>query len=80
MSNFTTEDMNLPMKGKPHKEVYLPDNTKLHPSYKTELPFKQLTTRARGADVLPGQKTPLMSVNKMAKEGYTTIFHHEKKE
>jgi hypothetical protein len=26
-------------------------------------------------DVLPGLKTPLMSVNKMAEEGYTTIFH-----
>ena len=25
-------------------------------------------------DVLPGLKTPLMSVNKMLEEGYTTIF------
>ncbi len=74
-SNFATEDMNLPMKGKSHKEVYLPDNTKLHASYKTELPFKELTSRAREADVLPGLKTPLMSVNKMMEEGYTTIFH-----
>jgi hypothetical protein len=74
-SNFATEDMNLPMKGKSHKEVYLPDNTKLHASYKTALPFTQLTSRAREADVLPGLKTALMSVNKMAEEGYTTIFH-----
>ncbi len=73
-TNFATEDMNLPMKGKSHKEVYLPDNTKLHASYKTELPFKELTSRAREADVLPGLKTPLMSVNNMAEEGYTTIF------
>ncbi len=29
----------------------------------------------READVLPGLKTPLMSVNKMVEEGYTTIFH-----
>ncbi len=74
-TNFVTEDMNLPMKGKSHREVYLQDNPKLHTSYKTELSFKQLTSRAREADVLPGLKTPLMSVNKMAEEGYTTIFH-----
>jgi hypothetical protein len=74
-SNFATEDMNLPMKGKSHKEVYLPDNTTLQASYKTELPFAQLTSRAREEDVVPGLKTPLMSLNKMAEEGYTTIFH-----
>ena len=33
-SKFATEDMNQPMKGKSHKEVYLPDNTKLNASYK----------------------------------------------
>ncbi len=75
MSNFATEDMNLPMNGKSHKEVYLPDNTKLHASYKREPPFKELTSRVREADVLPGLKTLLMSVNKMAEEGYTTIFY-----
>ncbi len=47
----------------------------MHASYKTELPFTQLTGRAREVDVLPGLKTPLMSINKMAEEGYTTIFH-----
>jgi hypothetical protein len=26
-------------------------------------------------DVLPGLKTPLININKMAEEGYTTIFH-----
>ncbi len=74
-SNFATEDMNLLMKGKSHKVVYLPDNTKLHTSYKTELPFKNLTSRMREADVQPGLKTPLLSINKMDEEGYTTIFH-----
>jgi hypothetical protein len=73
-SNFATEDMNLPIKRKSHKEVYFPDKTKLQLSYKTEIAFKQLTRRAREADVL-GLKMPLMSVNKMAEEGYTTIFH-----
>jgi hypothetical protein len=40
-----------------------------------ELPFQQLTSKAREADILPGLKTPLVSINKMAEEGYTTIFH-----
>jgi hypothetical protein len=75
MSNFAIKDMNLSMKGKSHKEVCLPDNTKLHVSHKTDLPFTQPTSRTREADVLPVLKTPLMSVNKMAEEGYTTIFH-----
>jgi hypothetical protein len=74
-SNFATEDMNLPIQGKSHKEVYLPDNTKSQSSYKAEIPFKQLTSKAREVDVLPGLKIPLTSINKMAKEGYTTIFH-----
>jgi hypothetical protein len=39
-SNFATEDMNLPMKGKSHKEVYLPDKMKLHASYKQNFPSK----------------------------------------
>jgi hypothetical protein len=67
--------MNLMKKGKLNKEVYLPDDTKLHATYLTELPFKQLSDKASEADILPGIKTPLISVNKLAKEGYTTIFH-----
>jgi hypothetical protein len=34
-----------------------------------------LTSRVREADVLPGLKIPLMSVNEMEEEGYTTIFY-----
>ena len=67
--------MKLPKKGKSNKEVYLPDNTKLQAWYRTKLPFDQLSEKAREADILPGLKTPLISVNKMAEEGYTTIFH-----
>ncbi len=40
-----------------------------------QLPYKQLSDKAREADILPGLKTPLISVNKMAEEGYMTIFH-----
>ncbi len=61
--------------GKSNKEVYLPDNTTLQAAYCTELPLNKLSKRARQADILPGLKTPLISVNKMAEEGYTTIFH-----
>ena len=67
--------MNLPKKGKSNKEVYLPDDTKLQATFQTELPFKQLSNKAREADILPGIKTPVISVNKLAKEGYTTILH-----
>ncbi len=67
--------MNLPKKGTSNKEVYLPDNSKLKASHTTQLPFKQLSHKAREADILPGLKTPLISVSKMAEEGYTTIFH-----
>jgi hypothetical protein len=74
-SNFVPEEMNLPKKEKPNKEVFLPDNTKLQATYRTELPLKQLSRKAREADILPGLKTPLFSINKMAKEGYSTIFH-----
>jgi hypothetical protein len=38
-SHFVPEEMELPKKGKSHKEVYLPDNTKLQASYQTQLPF-----------------------------------------
>ncbi len=44
-------------------------------SYKTKLPFQKLTNKAREADILPRLKTPLVSMNKLAKEGYTTVFH-----
>jgi hypothetical protein len=57
-SNFVPEEMNLPKKGKSNKED-LPDNTKLQASYKTKLPFEQLTGKAREADILPGLQTPL---------------------
>ncbi len=74
-SNFVPEEMNFLKKGQSSKEVLLPDNSRLKASYRTELSFKQLTNKAREVDILPGLKTPLISMNKMAKEEYTTIFH-----
>jgi hypothetical protein len=69
-SHFVPEEMNLPKQGTSNKEVYLPDNSKLKATYTTQLPFTQLSNKAREADILPGLKTPLISVNKMAEEGY----------
>ena len=74
-SHFVPENMNLPRGGRSTKEVYLPDDTKLQATYRTQLPLKQLSDKAREADILPGLTTPLISVNKLADEGYTTIFH-----
>ena len=39
------------------------------------LPFEQLSKKAKEAHILPGLKKSLLSVNKMAENGYTTIFH-----
>jgi hypothetical protein len=75
MSNFVPEEMNLPRKGKLNREVFLPDNTKLQASYKTKLPFEQLSNKAREAEFLPRLKTPLVSINKTAEDGYTRVFH-----
>jgi hypothetical protein len=74
------EEMNLPKKGKSNKEVYLPDNTKLQTSYKTKLPFKQLTNKAREADILSGLKTPLVSINKWPKKDTQQCSIQEKQE
>jgi hypothetical protein len=74
-SHFVPEELDLPKKGKSDKEVFLPDNSSLQTSYKTELPFEQLSNKARAADILPGLKTSLISINKLTEERYTTIFH-----
>jgi hypothetical protein len=74
-SHFIPEETDLLKKGKSDKEVFLPNNSSLQTSYKTEVPFEQLSNKAREADILPGLKTPLISVNKLAEEGYTVIFH-----
>ena len=74
-SHFISEDMNISKRGKSSKQVYLTDDTTLRTSTKTKLPFPKISDAAREADILPGLKRSLMSVNKMSEEGYTTIFH-----
>jgi hypothetical protein len=70
-----TEDLNLPKTGPSQIKVYLPEDTTLQSSRsKTQLPFKQLDPKAREADILPGLKKSLLSVNKMSENGCTTIF------
>jgi hypothetical protein len=43
------------------------------------LPFEQQSKEAREAHILPGLKKSLMRVNKMAENGFTTIFHEGNK-
>ena len=56
ISHFMSKESKLPNIGQSNKTVYLPNNSKLTMSYKTQLPFEQLLDRAREADVLPGLK------------------------
>jgi hypothetical protein len=70
-----SEELHLPVDRASNKTVFLPDNSQLRTSTRTKLPFKQLSEAARETDNLPGLKRSLLSVNRMAEEGYTTIFH-----
>jgi hypothetical protein len=72
--HFVTEELNLPRTGPSELMVYLPDNTTLKSTGSTQLPFQQLSTKAREASILPGLTKSLISVNVMAGNGYTTIF------
>jgi hypothetical protein len=78
-SHFMSKELDLPNTGPSNKEVYLPDNMKLMTANKTLLPFEQLTKAAQEADVIPGLKKSLASVNKWSEEGYTPVFHPGKK-
>ena len=54
--------------------MYLPDDSTLKATGAAQLPFKQLSDKAREANILPGLTKSLISVNKMVENGYTTIF------
>jgi len=73
-SHFVTERLNLPATGPSDLTVYLPDDSTLKATSATQLPFEQLSDDARQANILPGLTKSLISVNKMAENGYTTIF------
>jgi hypothetical protein len=73
--HFMSKELKLPKLGQSNKSIYLPNNAKLMMLYKTQLPFGQLSDKAREADVLPGLKRSLISINKTSQEGYTTVFH-----
>jgi hypothetical protein len=78
-SNFISNKLNLPKTGASKIPVYLPDYSTLQTSNKTMLPFEQLSKEAREAHILSGLNKSLLSVNKMAENGYTTIFHEGNK-
>jgi hypothetical protein len=73
-SHFISKDLNLPRTGPSQIQVFLPDDSKLQSSSKTQLPIEQPTLKAREANILPGLTKSLMSVNKMSESGYTTVF------
>jgi hypothetical protein len=70
-----SEELHLPVEGASNKTVFLPVNSQLRTSTRIKLPFQQLSEAAQQANNLPGLKRSLLSINKMAEEGYTTIFH-----
>jgi hypothetical protein len=73
-SHFVTEGLNLPSTEPSDLTVYLPDDSTLRATSAMQLPFEQLTDKARRANILRGLTKSLISVNKMAENGYTTIF------
>ncbi len=73
-SHSVTEELNLPRTGPSELTVSLPDDSTLRATGTTQLPFEQLSTKAKKAHILPGLTKSLISVKKMAESGYTTIF------
>ncbi len=53
------------------------DKANLEISHKCVITYSltHLDCHCSAADILPGLRTPLISINKIAKEGYTTVFH-----
>jgi hypothetical protein len=73
-SHFMSEELNLPKTGPFQITVYLLDDSTLQATSKTQLPFEQLSSEAREANILPGLTKSLLSINKMAENRHTTIF------
>jgi hypothetical protein len=69
-----SEELNLTETGPSQITVYLPDDSTLQATSKTQLPFELLSSEAREANILPGLTKSLLIVHKMAENGYTTIF------
>jgi hypothetical protein len=63
--------------GPSNKTIYLPDDTTLKHQKSNASFWPTLEQSMRGRHTPRTQATPYehMSVNKMAKEGYTTVFH-----
>ena len=75
-SHFATESIDIIHTGTPStKQVFLPDGSTIRGSVKATLPFHTLPKRAKEVDVLPRLQQSLLSVGKLADEGYTTVFH-----
>ncbi len=73
-SHFMSEELDLPTTAPSQITLYLLEDSTLQATSKTQLPFEQLSSEAREDNILPGLTKSLMSINKMAENGYTTIF------
>ena len=74
-SHFVRASDNLPALGPSNKIVGLPNGAKIEATHTARLPFNALTNTAREAHVLPALIShSLISVPKLADEGYTTVF------
>jgi hypothetical protein len=60
-SHFISKDLNIPRTSPSQIEVFLPDNSKLQSSSKTQLPFEQLIPKAKEANILPGLTKSVMN-------------------
>ncbi len=70
-----SEESDLPAEGQSQKTVHLPNGETMQTTNNMSLAFKQLTPKAREADVLPHLQQSFLSVHKMSDNEYTTIFH-----
>ena len=74
-SHFVRPSDNFPNTGPSHKSVSLPNGAIIKATNMAQLPFAGLTNKAREAHVLPELKAHLLiSVPKLADEGYVTLF------
>ncbi len=74
-SHFICKEENLPTTRETNTNIYLPDNTNLKATTKTQLPIPKLSNKAKDVIVVPGIKQNLGSVNKFSQAGYTTVFY-----
>jgi hypothetical protein len=67
--HFICEDANLSTTGETNINIYLPDDSTLRATSKTQLPIPKLSNKAKDAIVVPGLKQNLGSISKFSQAG-----------